>query len=186
VRYTYYFANWIERPGEEGLYPCFGKGIGFLLLAQPSDHADWGLFRCDLSNSNIPFGAEKVPDGLVTLIDSGESYPPALAIARDEIEDRFKKREVSKEEFVYCYSQILLDHLKGQAMSGYIIAQAKKDETGYLEKGAFYWIVGYYPQNQSVEWVSRDYNIYVNRLSDFALDINLLKQITKELTHSKD
>jgi hypothetical protein len=83
-----YFIRW--RHTEAGYVPDIPEGIGVLLLAEPGracDRIDFALFKCDLPDGfEKAGGVHPVSDELADLLDSGEDYPPALALTREDME----------------------------------------------------------------------------------------------------
>ena len=133
----YYFVDW--KRIDEGFVPALPEEMGFLLLAEPSEHETYGIFSVDVPTDEfLPFQINAVSEDLADLIKSAEQYPPALALARDKV------REVSglnRTAFGKAFAEILRGHLVSQRTSPFFLAEAKRTETGYKSAGAFYWIV---------------------------------------------
>jgi hypothetical protein len=72
---------------------------------------------------------------------------------------------------------MLYRSLQMQATDRYLLAEATREEIGYLTPGEFCWVLKYYPESQAVSWVSDDYNTYTNPVSDFRLDRKALRRI---------
>jgi len=151
---------------------------GYLLLASPGKNANYSLFDCEIEDSSNLSNVYSVSDALYEIIDSGKDYPPALAIAREKIEEESEKHtgNISKQEFLDLYKSILEDLLKNQINQKFFLCKAIQTESGYLYSGGYYWIVGYSTNDEQILWVSRDYQLYRNHLSYFDVDKKLLVQ----------
>ncbi len=64
-----------------------------------------------------------------------------------------------------------------QATDRYLLAEATREEIGYLTPGEFCWVLKYYPESRTVSWVSDDYSLYTNPVSDFNLDRKALRRL---------
>jgi hypothetical protein len=163
----YYFIRW--KHTEEGYVPDIPEGIGFLMLADSGracDGAAFALFRCCLPDGYEGSGSvNQVSNDLVELLHSAEDYPPALALARKDIESDESRSET---EFSKKLVERLTFYLQEQTHSPFFMAQARKTKIGYKHAGGYYWIVG--DRDRSVLWVSRDYHVYSDPLGDFGLD----------------
>lgn len=102
-------------------------------------------------------------------MESGEVYPPALALARAELSNCPAGRFATPEAFMQYYGDALRRHLRQQPHAGFVLAEAVRDEVGYLARGRFYWILGVQSAAQVVQWVSDDYFVYENPAADFDL-----------------
>ena len=171
----YCFVEWEEV--EEGKVPKLPEEIPFLLLAGTPEISNWSIFECDLPEDfEFSDSVEPVPEEIELLLFSARGYPPAIALTRDDVEEFCLERtNISKEEFSDLFKRILKQHLELQRFNQYFLAEAAVDEEDYLVKEAFYWVVGYDQENNEVQWVSDDYYLYQNPISDFlGLDSNKL------------
>lgn len=166
---SYCFACLRER--EDGCRePDFPEGTSYIQLAG-SWAMDYALYRYSLESEHSHW-KPKQPAGrdLRALIASGRNYPPALALAREEMSRRFKKRSPEVAEFSAAMCAELRRHLAGQATSGFVLVPSRVQEIGYLEEGEWQWVLGRSRKNREhVYWVSDDYCVYTNAISDFAL-----------------
>ena len=190
----YYFVHWRPARNGRGREPDLPEDVDFFLLADAGRHTDWGIFRCWFeepppSTQRI----RRVPEQLATLIASGKSYPPALALARSQGERRFHGQRPSQETFARFYTACLQTHLRAQKDAPYILAEATRQEIGYLENGEFCWILEYGTNKKGqdvVWWVSDDYHVYTNLAEDFILSdsdkIRLRDGIKKSLIYQPD
>jgi len=171
----YCFVEWHDF--QEESMPNLPEGTPFLLLAGTPEISRWALFECELADDfKFSESIELVPEELEILLYSANSYPPALALARDDIEVSCKNMEnISKEVFCQMFSSILKQHLQLQRHSAHFLAESLIDEEDYLVKGAFYWIVGFDPEYNEVEWVSDNFYVYQNPVSDFGLEPHKLR-----------
>lgn len=119
---------------------------------------------------------------LAYLIYSAYGYPPALAIARSRIGKYFKNDKPEIDQFEERYTLILESLLSEIANAGYFMAAAQEEEIGYLRSGEWYWLLGIdHCEPANAYWVSDDYFIYKNPITDFILSaqqIQTLKQNT--------
>ncbi|GIW23589.1 MAG: hypothetical protein KatS3mg068_2596 [Candidatus Sericytochromatia bacterium] len=180
------FIEWDEIENNELEIPYLPKipdNIPFMLIAGNPDISKWGLFECDLPedydfvNPNL----ELVSEELDILLYSAKSFPPAIAIARNEFEITCNNlKNITKQEFTDLFSKILKNQLQLQKYRPFFMAEALVDEEDFLVKGAFYWITGFDPENNEVDWVSDDYFIYQSPIEDFGLNPHDLKRIFLE------
>jgi hypothetical protein len=168
------FLEYRPASDREGRTPDCPEEIGFLLLA---DHPglQWGIFHVERSEEWSP--PDPVGEDLERLIVSGKRYPPALALARYEVRQVFGDHCPSLEDFARAYGVALRHHLSQQPESPYVLAQALKDEVGYLDEGEWYWVLRVSGSPPVASWVSGDFHVYNNDMSDFDLTGQQLKQL---------
>lgn len=174
----YCFIKW-DGSDEEGRIPNVPEDTPFILIAGEPDYCDWGLFECDLSD-DYEFNEyiQPISEELDILLYSASSYPPAIAIAREDLEVSLRKmKNVSREDFSDMFQNILKQYLQLQKHSGHFLAEALEDDEDYMIKGAFYWIIGYDQVSDEVKWVSDDYYIYENPAKSFGLDSQRLRTV---------
>jgi len=186
----YYYARFRPNPDGDGRGPDLPEDTSYLVVATPGRFADWAILRCDLEESTRPDSVEPVSAELAALLRSGERYPPALALSRRAMDRRFRVGEVARADFDAALSEELGRHLREQRRAGYVLAEARVEEHGYLTPGEHHWVlsceVG--PDGQAiVEWVSGDFHIYRNAASDFALEPEeLLGLVQRALVRNAD
>jgi hypothetical protein len=164
----YCFVDWRSTPS--GKEPILPEVNGFLLLAEPGRDSSWGLFDVDfVEDEPQAKGVEPVPEELDALLGSAEGYPPALALARDEIEKKTKAKLHCRDEFARSYSELLRKHMTAQPTSRYVLAEVATGQLGYKHEGEFSWVIGFIPEQNLVKWVSWDYCVYTDPASDFRL-----------------
>ncbi len=181
-RSGYRFVPWRYNLEEEYYEPDLPEEVKWELLADFTRshlHDAIYLVRWDEETPEPP-GIRAVSDSLVKLLKSAEAYPPALAIARDV---RFRKDfdDRSAEEAVEEFTTTLRGELNHQRDRPFFLARALADPSGfvgYKTEGQYYWIVGYRPQRigYEVSWVSRDYFVYQNPITDFDVDVAYLAE----------
>lgn len=155
-------------PFHTGWAPALPDGTGFMLLAAPGiDPMPWGLFLCD---EEVAPSAKvrSVTETVSTAVERGTAYPPALALARDEMTATFSTVPTDQ-EFCQHYVESVERHLKLQSSAPYLLAEAAADDGHYLTKAHFYWVLRYLRGSASVRWVSSDYFVYQNPADDFVL-----------------
>jgi hypothetical protein len=117
----YCLVDWEQTP--DGKQPALPEDTGFLLLAEPFPQTDYGLFKVDVTQDQATsLHIEPVPGYVACLLDSAKCYPPALALARNEVE---QMRSPSRTTFVDALAERLQYYLEGQRSSPFFLAQAK-------------------------------------------------------------
>jgi hypothetical protein len=174
---NYCFMNLRKSKNGPGWEPAFPKGIGFLLLADLPG-VKWGIYEYQLSQDNedwtpsIPVSSE-----LEALIWSGKRYPPALAIAREEMVHLFNDSQPNQQEFADAYSKAIRSRLSRQQEAPYFLAQALRGDGIDLVPGEWYWLLRIKGDPPMAYWVSGDYSIYENPVSDFELANSQIERI---------
>ena len=87
------------------------------------------------------------------------------------------RRVPAPEEFCDVYRELLIEHLRQQPAAPYVLVEALGEEPGYLTRGQFYWVLRYLRGANAVQWVSADYFVYENAVSDFALSDEQLSDL---------
>lgn len=141
--------------------PALPDGIGYLIVVYGRDYA---IFESDWLGRDLPEGVYPVPEGLARLLTSTMGYPPARALAMESCEDK----ELDYPDMCESLFESLLLNLRSQADDGFRILRASGDQVGYLNRGQFYWVLGY--RCDFVYWVSSDYQVYTDHCSDFGLE----------------
>ena len=109
---------------------------------------------------------------------SAMSYPPALALAREDIIYSGRPVPKGREPFAELYADRLAHHLARQHKAPYVLAEATACcLIGGLFVGQYAWVVGYDPERRVVGWVTSDYFIYTDPASGFALSPNQLERL---------
>jgi hypothetical protein len=154
--------------------PDCPAGTSFLLLA---DHPQVpsGIFDVNTDGAWSP--PDPVGESLARLIESGKRYPPALALARSEVQQVFGDDRPSREDFARAYETALKHHLSRQFESCHVMARAAKDEQGYLIQGEWYWVLEISGNPALAAWVSRDFRICDSDMNVFDLTGQQLKRL---------
>lgn len=175
-KWWYCIADYIPMAGTVGFTPDLPDGVPFVLLASPCDEPRWGIFGCgeDVSSSGR---VQMVSAEIAAIIESARSYPPALGLARDEMEEIPGGAQRDRRAFAELYSQSVARHFSLQGAAPYVLAEAVGDEPGYLSHGQKYWVVRYLRGANEVRWVSEDFQIYRNPVSDFRLSAEQLASL---------
>jgi len=171
---SYCFLDYLPARDGHGLEPDCPPRIDCLVLAD-GPGGEWGLFEIDDDDTWAP--ETPVSDELVALIESGKRYPPALALARDEMGLVFDDHCPSQADFASAYRTALQTHLARQHESPYVLAEALTDEVVELTRGEWYWILDISGSPPAVSWVSDDFYVYRSDMSDFDLTGQQLKQL---------
>ncbi len=128
----------------------------------------WGIFETaadDAWSSESP-----VSERLAALIESGKRYPPALALARQELQQVFAEHSPSHAEFARAYETGLRNYLARQHEAPYLLAPALKD-------GEWYWALEISGSPPKLSWVSGDFTICTSNITDFDLTGQQLKRL---------
>ena len=153
----YCFMNCRPLSDGQGVEPDCPAGVKSVLLADLPD-LGWGIFDVEGSDSWSP--DQPVSDKLAALIESGKRYPPALGLAREELGDVFGDQRPSQTELASAYETGLRNHLAQQHEARCTLAQASKDEAGYLKAGEWYWVLEIAGSPAVASFVSSDFQIY--------------------------
>lgn len=166
------FVEW-ESFQEEEVIPKIPDDIPFVLIAGDPGFSKWAILECDFPEDYEFFDEEisPVPEELEILLYSAKSYPPAIALAREDLSVSCKKlTNLSLELLSEMYAGILKRQLELQKHRLFFLAESNIDEDDFLIKGAFYWIIGFNIYTNEVDWVADDYSIFQNPAEDFGLD----------------
>lgn len=149
--------------------PAVPKGVNALLLARPGHpSARWGIYQCDAeiaeSGHVRPLSAEAN-----AIILSALSFPPALALARDDVDALFDRHVPTPDELSARYVERLTRRLREQETAPYVVAEVVVDRPGSPKRGQMHWVLKYASATKSVQWVSADYFVYEIPASTFQL-----------------
>jgi len=206
--YTYCIARWktVNDNGESVRIPCFNriKGLdyGYHYLAEPCSRSEFALYgvtpKCGTQPNELLKieGVTEIDRYTRLLLDSAESFPPALALlkayfgANSErlfvrnpglalVRKHFGLKTLTDESDENDFAREIRKFLESffskcnQLELKYI--QCVNDPGGgtssgtYLIKGRFYWLVSYRPKTDRVDWVSRDFFVYRDSRDYFAI-----------------
>lgn len=171
---SYCFLDYAPARGDHGVAPDCPEGVGFLLLADLPE-ARWGLFETTDVDTWSP--ESPVSEELAGLIESGKRYPPALALAREEVREVFGDHRPSQSEVARAYGAALRNHLARQEDAPYVLAPALKEDVGTLTVGEWYWLLRISGTPSRVSWVSDDFRICTRDVNDFDLTGQQLKRL---------
>ncbi len=118
-----------------------------------------------------------MPPDIEAILESARRYPPALALARDEASGFPAGAKMTRADFAARYAQRVAHHLDRQPEAPYLIAEAVVEEPGYLSRGQRYWVLRYLRGSNEVRWVSDDFHVYQNAVSDFRLSASQLDRL---------
>lgn len=165
----YYFIRW--RNTQDGKVADLPEDVDYAMLAEPSSSSDYALFECIVPDEYEDSEAvEPVSDYLSDLLESAKDYPPALALAREEVKS---ERSIFESEFAKQLIERLEFHLKRQKSSPYFMARRINRHTQWRSEGGFNWIVGYKSQDalRKIAFVSDDYYICHAPVEDFDVEV---------------
>jgi hypothetical protein len=168
------FLNQKPNPDGEDSVPIVPDGVRAVLLADLPG-LEWGLFEV---HAAIRWKLEApVDEQLDGLIRSALRFPPALALARNELGLVFEDRKPTRDQLIAAYTAALESHLAKQNESPYVLAPAIKDDPGYLKRGEWYWVIEVSGRPAVVRWISSDFRIYKGDVTDFDLTGQQLKNL---------
>jgi hypothetical protein len=171
---AYRFLDHRPTPDGRGVLPDCPEGIGFVLLADLPG-VPWALF--DIAADDAWAKEHAVREDLAALIESGKRYPPALALARQEVRQVFGDHAPSHAEFQRAYGAALRNYLSRQHESPYLLAPSLKDEAGRLVRGEWYWVLEISGSPPRAAWVSDDFHVHEAKITDFDLTGQQLKRL---------
>ncbi len=157
-----------------------------LLLAEGPAETTWGLYECFFPrgykfSEDIDSGIYRVPIELSTLLYAAKGYPPALALTRHKILRILQpKQKISIEDFLSLYKHVITYYLRLQPLYQFILAETYNKNASHLAPEGFYWVIGYDTVKSIVNWVSEDYFIYENPISDFILTSEKIHHLIDE------
>ena len=164
----YCFARW--KRSTRGSAPDMPRGSSYLVLADSGPGSRWCVLRCEADT--LPRRTKPLSTGLIALIESGHAFPPALALASTELRRRGSPAW-EPPQITNFLARALRHHLRRQPCSGYVLAEARRGEAGYLSAGEFIWVLHVRREGRArrrlVTWVSSDFNVYENPARDFNL-----------------
>lgn len=173
---SYYFVRRTQT--RFGFGPDLPRGLGFLEMADPGSASPWALYRCD-RRRRLGRSMRAVSRELQTLLWSGEAYPPAFALARNDLKRRGRRGPMTLAEFKRSYATFLRRRLRAQATSRHVLAESTVDDVAYRRKGEFCWVLRAPARLIEICWVSSDYFIYECRASEFKLPVNWPRRVPR-------
>ena len=156
---------------------CFlhhAEAEGGHLLADV-DGLGWGIFEVEAHTGVAP--GRPVPDALARLIESAKRYPPALALARDELEEVFGGHRPDEHLLARAYATALKTHMSRQHEAAYVMAQALPGRSQDLREGEWYWVLEVSGSPAVASWVSADFHVRKADLAAFDLTGQQLKRL---------
>lgn len=161
-----------SRHSKDGYFlaPVFPRGVVAVQHCASSFASELALYEYSVSNRKVDWQPDApVTPELELLLDSAKHYPPALALARDDLESelRYAEKPSSPSELAEAYTKALRHHLQHQGPA--VFARAVAEEPGYLVPNSWYWVIGAKGHPTLVHWVSHDLQAYTNLAADFDL-----------------
>lgn len=148
-----------------------------VLLADLPD-ADWGLYESAVAADGVDTHEfEPVADALHALIESGTRYPPALALAREEVHEVLAGEPASRHDFVTAYSTAVRAYLERQYESTFVLAKALTDGEHGRACGQWFWVLEVTLTPSVAVWVSDDYCLREAPASAFDLTGQQLRRL---------
>ena len=151
--------------------------IGWRLLADLPD-VDWALYESAAVDGAEPGAAEPVAPALARLIESGKRYPPALALAREEVVEVLAGERPDRFDFTTALSAALRAYLERQHEAPFLMVPALADGVDGLRRGEWYWVLQITGTPAVASWVSDELVICENPAADFDLTGLQLRRLT--------
>ncbi|MCA9403648.1 MAG: hypothetical protein KC897_07695 [Candidatus Omnitrophica bacterium] len=170
---VYCFANWKEREDGRGKEPDLPDFVEDYVCIWSNWDCPWAIFEVEVDEPEPELTL--VSEDLETLLDSAQSYPPALALAVYELE---QETPANRSGFDVHFCAVLRKYLENQSRAPYMLIESKEDEQGYLRRGEFVWAIRYFPETNEISWVSEDFQIYTNSAKDFNVNDEQIKRLT--------
>ena len=171
----YAFMKHVPLADGPGFGPGFPPGVSFLMLADHRD-SEWALYRYRSRKGWSP--ADPASPELASLIERAKEYPPALALARDDLSKSRGVRLGGPEEMASFYRSALSLRLSERDSARYVRARARRQELGYLDEGDVCWLLSANLSARTVQWVSTDYFVYTNPIDDFEISDTELAELS--------
>ena len=170
----YCFLNHRPAADDHDADPDCPEGVAFVLLADLPG-LEWGIYEVEEHHGWSPETA--VSDDLTNLIESAKRYPPALALAREEMVDVYGDGHPGQSDFARAYGTALQTHLAKQYEAPHVLARALRGQAGYLTEGEWYWVLEISGSPVLAAWVSADFHIYNSDIGEFDLTGEQLKRL---------
>jgi hypothetical protein len=151
---------------DDGWAPAVPVATSYLALAGPV--GDTHLAVIESSELSVGHGVFAVGPELSGVIDGAKSFPPAMALAREAF-DAMRPAPGDESSAVEAYVDALEANLSMRGGGQWLAVTALGDETGYLIRGETYLVRPSSVEDGTIEWVSSDYFVYRNAVSDFDL-----------------
>lgn len=168
------FMRWVSKHDEEDSYrtPDFPDHMKQALLLADSARGTWAVWEY-LTHDPAWRPDAPVSADLENMLRSAKRYPPALALARDDVSLFFRERgdghDATLASLATIYEAALQRRLSRQHDMPFLFAKAVHEEPGYLCVDQWYWVLAAATKPGYVRWVSDDYFVYANPASNFAL-----------------
>jgi hypothetical protein len=145
---------------DNGFGPSISCKNGYLVIITLKEYGVLQISDCDYKKK-----FRKVDTELESLLYSAEKFPPILALSISKAEKRI--HEVSNlDQGLGIFNEELKKMLKDGNNINYCFLKSLVDEVGYRKKDEYYWIISS-DNNNSVLWVSDDYQIYSDSMIEF-------------------
>lgn len=175
----YCYANWRESEDGRGKEPDLPDTVEDYACIWSNWDCPWAVFEVDVEDPEPELSL--VSEELETLLDSSQSYPPALALAVYELE---QETPANRSGFDVRFCALLRKLLENQGDDPYLLLESKEDEMGYLRKGEFVWAIRYFPETNEISWVSDEFQIYTNSAKDFHVSDEQIRRLTYDKSHA--
>ncbi|MBZ0165751.1 MAG: hypothetical protein K8I00_03015 [Candidatus Omnitrophica bacterium] len=169
----YCFADWKETDDGRGKEPDLPDFVEDYICIWSNWDCPWAIFEVEVEDPQPRLNL--VSEDLETLLDSSQTYPPALSLAVYELE---QETPSSRADFDERFCTLLRKLLKNQPEDPYLLLESREDELGYLRKGEFVWAIRYFPETNEISWASDDFQIYSNPAKDFHVTDEQIRQLT--------
>lgn len=154
----------------DGVDPIVDPELSFIILFAGRCHAVIDLIdRIDMVDGDDLLFGQPIPRDLELLIDSAKRYPPAIAHARLDVEDR--RDETLQPAALFAVIRTELENrLRNQPADRAFLAQSVRADEGFRAAGEWVWIIDRVADSAEVIWVGGNFEIYASPSDEFALD----------------
>lgn len=158
----------VARQDVSGAEPDCPGQVGWRLLADLPD-VDWGLYELAAVEGADLGAAEPVGQALAGLIESAKRYPPALALAREEVVEVLAGEQPGRFDFTTAFSAALRAYLERQHEAPFLMVPTLVDGAGGRRRGEWYWVLQITGTPAVASWVSDDLTICDAPAAEFDL-----------------
>ena len=186
----YAFMSLRPQKNGHGFGPDFPEGFGFMLLADCHGPdwlelgVDWALYEYTPDDEHWDWEPETpLSNEHSSLINSRWSYPPAMALAKNDVKKLYRGKQPTKEEFAAAFAASMRSHLANQNQSGFQLVEVVRTTLYYKYQGQWYWVLAISKSEpHTVIWVSDNFYVYQDAAADFNLTSEQRNRLPKKRT----
>ena len=179
----YCYWDFIEEKKSSGpLFSDHSHGASSFLhpISDGEKQCPFGIVEIDFGDfqelKQYPY-IEEVPNQVYRVLKSSISYPPALILAREDIDRLDLTEKITKEEFSDIVVDLLHKYLERQWVDNFFLAEVKVAKSDETYVGEFLWMLGYTPKIKLVHFAGWDYFRDVDHVSCFELTTKQIESL---------